>query len=547
MATGSTSPSGPRSNRHRDNHAMLPATDATQETTMFTSTLPHVEIPSAPLTRHVMRHANELAGHDALIDGTTGDTITYGQLDDMIKRLAGGLHAAGITRGDVVGIMAPNIPMYAVVFHGTAWAGGVVTTINPTYTAGEVRHQLNDSGAKILVTVSPLAQLALEAAEGTGVQQVVSIDPCGTDGVGTLADLMGEPLADHVAVNPATDLVALPYSSGTTGLSKGVELTHRNLVANLEQVGAVLPFEVGEVMLSVLPFFHIYGMQVLMNGALASGGTVVTMPRFDLEQFLTLASQHRIRRAVVVPPIVLAMAKHPMVDSFDLTSIRQLFSGAAPLGAELAAEAAARLGCEVVQGYGMTELSPVTHATPDGQGRPGTIGILVPNTEARVVDPETGTDCEVGVDGELWIRGPQVMAGYLNNPTATAETIDADGWLHTGDIGHADADGHFTIVDRLKELIKYKGFQVPPAELEALLLTHPDVADVAVIGVPDEQAGELPKAFIVLKPGAGATADDLQAFVASNVAHYKQVRQVAFVDEIPKSASGKILRRMLRD
>ena len=514
---------------------------------MYTSTLPDLEIPSAPLTRHVMRHAEELAGHDALIDGASGDTITYGQLDDMIKRLAGGLQAAGITRGDVVGIMAPNIPMYAVVFHGTAWAGGVVTTINPTYTAGEVRHQLNDSGAKILVTVSPLAPLAVEAAEGTGVQQVVSIDPSDLDGVGTLADLMGEPLVDHVEVNPETDLVALPYSSGTTGLSKGVELTHRNLVANLEQVGAVLPFEVGEVMLSVLPFFHIYGMQVLMNGALASGGTVVTMPRFDLEQFLTLASQHRIRRAVVVPPIVLAMAKHPMVDSFDLTSLRQLFSGAAPLGAELADEAASRLGCEVVQGYGMTELSPVTHATPDGQGRSGTIGILVPNTEARVVDPETGADCEVGVDGELWIRGPQVMAGYLNNPTATAETIDADGWLHTGDIGHADADGHFTIVDRLKELIKYKGFQVPPAELEALLVTHPDVADVAVIGVPDEEAGELPKAFIVLKPGAAATAEDLQAFVAANVAHYKQIRQVAFVEEIPKSASGKILRRMLRD
>jgi len=551
MATASTNPRNLRSSQssdHRSDHTSpLPATDASQETTMYTSTLPDIEIPSAPLTRHVMRHAEELSGHDALIDGTTGDTITYGQLDDMIKRLAGGLQAAGITRGDVVGIMAPNIPMYAVVFHGTAWAGGVVTTINPTYTAGEVRHQLNDSGAKILVTVSPLAPLAVEAAEGTGVQQVVSIDPCDTDGVGTLADLMGEPLVDHVVVNPETDLVALPYSSGTTGLSKGVELTHRNLVANIEQVNAVLPFEVGEVMLSVLPFFHIYGMQVLMNGALASGGTVVTMPRFDLEQFLTLASQHRIRRAVVVPPIVLAMAKHPMVDSFDLTSIRQLFSGAAPLGAELAAEAAARLGCEVVQGYGMTELSPVTHATPDGQGRPGTIGILVPNTEARVVDPETGIDCEVGVDGELWIRGPQVMAGYLNNPTATAETVDVDGWLHTGDIGHADPDGYFTIVDRLKELIKYKGFQVPPAELEALLLTHPDVADVAVIGVPDEEAGELPKAFIVLKPGTGATADDLQAFVASNVAHYKQIRQVAFVEEIPKSASGKILRRMLRD
>ncbi len=514
---------------------------------MFTSNLPDVEIPATPLTRFVLRYADELADQPALIDGTSGLTITYGELSAMVQRLAGGLQAAGITRGDVVAIMAPNIPHYAVVFHGTAWAGAAVTTINPTYTAGEVRHQLNDSGAKILVTVSPLAALALEASEGTGVQQIVSIDPCDLEGVGDLASLMGEPLVDHVAVDPAEDLVALPYSSGTTGLSKGVELTHRNLVANLVQVEEVLPFTRGEAMLSVLPFFHIYGMQVLMNLALATGGTVVTMPRFDLEQFLSLAQQHRIRLGVVVPPIVLALAKHPLVDQFDLSSVERLFSGAAPLGADLADEAAARLDCEVVQGYGMTELSPVTHATPEGQGRAGTIGILVPNTECRVVDPETGADCALGEDGELWIRGPQVMKGYLNNPTATAETIDADGWLHTGDIGHADADGHFSIVDRLKELIKYKGFQVPPAELEALLVTHPAVADVAVVGVPDDEAGELPKAFIVLKPDTTASAEELQAFVAERVASYKQVREIAFVAEIPKSASGKILRRLLRD
>jgi 4-coumarate--CoA ligase len=288
-------------------------------------------------------------------------------------------------------------------------------------------------------------------------------------------------------------------------------------------------------------------MQVLMNATLSVGGTVVTMPRFDLAQFLELASTYRIRRAVVVPPIVLALAKHPLVDNYDLSSLQQVFSGAAPLGAELAAEAAQRLGCEVVQGYGMTELSPVSHATPDGQGRPGTIGVLVPDTECRVVDPDTGDDLGVGGDGELWIRGPQVMKGYLNNPQATADTIDAEGWLHTGYIGHVDEDGYFTVVDRLKELIKYKGFQVPPAELEALLVTHPNVADVAVIGVPDDEAGELPKAFVVLKPDTTASADDIMAFVADKVAHYKQVRQVAFVDEIPKSASGKILRRMLRD
>jgi acyl-CoA synthetase (AMP-forming)/AMP-acid ligase II len=512
---------------------------------MYTSPFPHIEIPSAPLSRHVLRHATALADKPALIDGTSGLTLTYADLLDAVQRLAGGLHAAGIGRGDVVAIMAPNVPHYAVVFHGTAWAGAAITTINPTYTAAEVHHQLVDSGARILVTVSPFVAVATEGAEGTSVERIVSIDPA--EGVGTLADLMGEPLVDHAYVDPAEDVIALPYSSGTTGLSKGVELTHRNLVANLAQVEAVLPFDEGEVMLSVLPFFHIYGMQVLMNLALSVGGTVVTMPRFDLEQFCELAQQHRVRLGVVVPPIVLAMAKHPIVDNYDLSSLEMLFSGAAPLGADLAAEAGARLGCDVVQGYGMTELSPVTHATPEGRGRAGTIGLLVPNTECRVVDPETGADCEVGVDGEIWVRGPQVMKGYLNNPSATANTIDAEGWLHTGDIGHVDADGYFTIVDRLKELIKYKGFQVPPAELEALLVTHPAVADVAVIGIPDDEAGELPKAFVVLKPGAEATAEDLQAFVAERVAHYKQVRQVAFVEEIPKSASGKILRRMLRE
>ena len=288
-------------------------------------------------------------------------------------------------------------------------------------------------------------------------------------------------------------------------------------------------------------------MQVLMNGALAQGGKVVTMPRFDLEQFLSLCQENKIKRGFVVPPVVLALAKHPLVDKYDLSSVKSLFSGAAPLGAELADEAAKRLDCEVVQGYGMTELSPVSHSTPDGHYKPGTIGLLIPNTECRIVDPETGKDLGQDEDGEIWVRGPQVMPGYLNNETATKDTIDDDGWLHTGDIGHIDADGHFTIVDRLKELIKYKGFQVPPAELEALLVTHPAVADAAVIGIPDDEAGELPKAFITLKPGAEASEDDIKSFVASEVATYKQLRLVEFIDEIPKSASGKILRRLLRD
>ena len=252
-------------------------------------------------------------------------------------------------------------------------------------------------------------------------------------------------------------------------------------------------------------------------------------------------------RSFVAPPIVVALAKHPIVDQYDLSDVKQVFSGAAPLSAELAHEAADRLGCEVVQGYGMTELSPVSHLTVEGGFKPGSVGVTAPNTETRIVDPLTGDELGIDEDGEVWVRGPQVMLGYLNNDKATAETLDDDGWLHTGDIGHVDADGHLFVVDRLKELIKFKGFQVPPAELEALLLTHPAVADAAVIGLPDEESGEIPVGYVVLRPGAEVDPADIQAFIAGQVAHYKQVRVLNIVDEIPKSASGKILRRVLRD
>jgi 4-coumarate--CoA ligase len=324
-------------------------------------------------------------------------------------------------------------------------------------------------------------------------------------------------------------------------------LTHRNLVANIEQTLGAVALDQDDAFVAVLPFFHIYGMQVIMNMGLRAGATIVTMPRFDLEQFLALHQEHRLTRAFVAPPIVVALAKHPAVDGYDLSALRWILSGAAPLSAELAIECGERLDCEVVQGYGMTELSPVSHGTPSGAFKPGSVGVTVPNTEVMIVDPLTGSALGVDEDGEVCIRGPQVMKGYLNNEVATRNTIDRDGWLHTGDIGHIDADGHLFIVDRLKELIKYQGFQVPPAELEALLLTHPDLADAAVIGLPDEQAGEIPAAYVVRKAGSDVTADEVQQFVAERVATYKQVRKVTFLDAIPKSASGKILRRVLRD
>jgi 4-coumarate--CoA ligase len=513
---------------------------------VYPSPLPHVDIPDTSLTRYVMRRADDLADQAAIIDGPTGRTMTYGELNDLIYRFAGGLAARGFGKGDVFGILLPNLPEYAVIFHGVATAGGTSTTINPTYTGEEINHQLVDSGARFLVTIPLFLEAALEGIEGTAVEEVFVLGEAErATPFGVLLD--AEPLTDEADIDPNEDLVVLPYSSGTTGLPKGVMLTHTNLAANLAQVEHLISHEDGDTAIAVLPFFHIYGMQILMNLVVGDGGIVITMPRFDLEQFLRLIQDHRVAHAYVVPPIVLALAKHPMVDQYDLSSLKRVFSGAAPLGAEVAQEASARIGCEVVQGYGMTELSPVTHATPVGGFKAGSIGVTISNTESRVVDPDSGRDLGRDEDGELWIRGPQVMKGYLNNQEATAITLDEDGWLHTGDIGHIDADDHFFIVDRLKELIKYKGFQIAPAELEALLLTHPSIADAAVIPIPDEEAGEVPKAFIVLKPDHEVSQQEVQDFVAGHVAHYKQIREVEVVDEIPKSASGKILRRLLRD
>ena len=511
---------------------------------IFTSPLPDVEIPDVPMTTYVFARAAELGDKPALIDGPTGRVITYAGLDAATRSLAGGLVTRGFSKGDTVALMSPNIPEFAVIFHGVAMAGGIVTTVNPTYTANEVHHQLVDAGATMLITIPMFLETARAAAEGTGVTEIFVIGE--SDDAPSLTALMGAPLAEHVPV-AKDDLVVLPYSSGTTGISKGVMLNHGNLIANVAQVGTAGDIREDEKFIAVLPFFHIYGMQVLMNTGLRAGATIITMPRFDLEQFLQLHQNHGITRSFVAPPIVVALAKHPMVDNYDLSALRQVFSGAAPLSAELSLEAGARIDCEVVQGYGMTELSPVSHLTPPGMFKAGSVGITAPNTETRIVDPITGKDLDINEDGELCVRGPQVMAGYLNNTAATEATIDSEGWLHTGDIAHIDEDGHVWIVDRLKELIKYKGFQVAPAELEALLLTHPAVADAAVVGKLDEEAGELPIAFVVLRPNVDASEEDIAAFIAGQVATYKQLREVHFIDAVPKSASGKILRRVLRD
>jgi len=519
---------------------------------MIRSPFPDVEIPDMSFPDFVLARAGERGDKAALIDGPSGRTITYPELIESVRGLAAGLAERGFGKGDVFAHYAPNLPEYAVAFHGVAAAGGVNTTANPLMTTDELSSQLVDAGARLLVTVPELLAKASAAAERSGVEEIfVYGEAPGATPFESLVRAGAEP--PRVAIDPADDLIALPYSSGTTGLPKGVMLTHRNLVANICQT----TYPASEVKtadgyareraIAVLPFFHIYGMVVLMNIPLYRGATVVTMPRFELAEFLRLIQDYRINRAWVVPPIVLAMAKHPLVDEYDLSSLEYVNSGAAPLSAELEVACGERLGCHMQQGYGLTETSPVTHWVSDKLAgtMPGSIGPAIPNTECRIVDVVTEQDVPAGESGELCIRGPQVMKGYLNNPEATARVIDADGWFHTGDVARLDEDGALWIVDRIKELIKYKGYQIAPAELEALLLTHPSITDAAVIPLRDEEAGEIPKAFIVAD--GPITADEVSQFVAERVAPYKKLRAVEIVEEIPKSPSGKILRRVLID
>ncbi|MEP9390644.1 AMP-binding protein [Gordonia sp. VNK1] len=531
----------------------------------FASPFPDVEIPDVSLYDLLFGDiAEEYLGRTALIDPKTGTETSYRQLIGQINAAAGALAARGIGVGDVVGILSPNIPAFATVFHGVLRAGAAATTINALFTADEIAKQLTNSQAKMLITISALAPHAIEAAQRVGFadEDLIILDGEGQEATGhpNAADLLAPNLpAPDVSFDPATHVAALPYSSGTTGNPKGVALSHRNLVANVVQIKPLQGMTPDDVVIAVLPFFHIYGMTVLLNAALYNRGRLVVMPRFDLVEFLENIQTYQVTNAYIAPPVAVALAKHPIVDNYDLSSLTMMMSGAAPLDDELGKAVAKRLDLHMLQGYGMSELSPVSHLIPIdtaaalGREDPplSSTGWAIPNTENKIVDPGTGEEIPLPTEGlsapgELWVKGPNVMLGYLDNEQATADTIDADGFLHTGDMAQVDPTGCVYIVDRLKELIKYKGYQVPPAELEALLLTHPKIADTAVIGVNDEDGEEIPKAFVVKQADADLDEAEVIEFVAAKVAPHKKVRAVEFIEAIPKSASGKILRKDLR-
>jgi acyl-CoA synthetase (AMP-forming)/AMP-acid ligase II len=507
----------------------------------WTSGYQAVEVGGTTLHRMVTAGAGP-----ALIDGTTGLTVPYELLASRVERVAAGLAALGFGTGDVLALWAPNLPPWAGVALGAMAAGGTVTGANPACTERELVRQLTDSGASVLVTVPALVPAARSAAAAAGAGEVVVLGEA--DGATPIAALLAtDAPAPDVALDPDTAVALLPYSSGTTGLPKGVMLTHANLVTTVRQMNSGLRLTPDDTVLAVAPFFHVMGFMATLALPLASGATVVTMPRFDLEGFLALIQRHRVTVLVVPPPIMAALARHPMIDGYDLSSLELIVSGGAPLGADLQRAVAARIPSAAVrQGWGLTETS-IGVTLPDRRFGtvPGSVGRVMPNTELRVVDPRTGGDLGAGEPGELWARGPQVMAGYLGRPDATVEIVDADGWLHTGDLGYVDDDGNVFIVDRLKELIKVSAYQVAPAELEALLAGHPAVADAAVIPRPDATHGEIPVALVV--PRGEVDADELIAWVADRVAPHKRIRAVHLVDAIPRTASGKLLRRVLID
>ncbi|XP_033733817.1 4-coumarate--CoA ligase 1-like isoform X2 [Pecten maximus] len=485
---------------------------------IYTSPFPDVEIKTQSLPEYIFPKFEIFGNKMALVDNDTGKSYTYLQLRDAVIKVASGLHRLGYKKGDVLCMCSTNSTEYAILILACVTSGIILTTTNPAYTSGELtRHLLHSecNGVVVIEALLPCVKEAISADRNlqTNIKNIIVVGEA--EGYRSFSSLLkddGSLFNENVDFNPHNDVTLLPYSSGTSGFPKGVMLTHMNIVSNLQQFRECTRSTSEDIGLCILPLFHSYGMIPILLGTLQEGGTLVTMPRFEPEPFLNALQRHRVTILQMVPPIVLFLAKHPMVQKYDLTSIQVSICAAAPLAFSLFTEYQNRLNLSIIQGYGMTELSPVATLDTMSSVHPGTSGFLIPNTSAKVVNIDTGAELGPGQIGEICIRGPQIMKGYHNNKEATDETV-RDGWLHTGDIGYVNDDECFVITDRLKELIKYKGFQIAPAELEDLLLQHPGIQDAAVIGVADEEAGEVPRAYVVPKPDQALTCESVAKFV----------------------------------
>ncbi|KAL0581335.1 hypothetical protein V5O48_000711 [Marasmius crinis-equi] len=569
---------------------------------IYTPDSPPVHVPSSSIVTHLFSsppdrpsdYVGRFPGNlPAFVDARTGTTLTRAQVKSLAFQFGYGLTTIGAKRGDTMLMYSPNSLNWPVVTLGSIAAGIRCTLANNAYTGTELAHQYKDSGSHLLMTtVDGLPSVrdmfkALNISKSEGDKRIILLSesfdwaggpsvPSRPEGQGLLkmedlltrGSLSKEECFDGDAAK--TETAFLCYSSGTTGKPKGVETTHQNVTAvvNMVEPGFYKTTPDKDRMLAILPFYHIFGFAKALLFTFHAGVPTVIQQRFEPVEFCANIEKYKITIALVVPPVLVLLARHDVVKRYNLSSLKYFVSGAAPLGGPLVKQVKNRLAdiwkinLVIVQGYGLTETSPTTHLLPpkDDIRKVGSIGTLLPNLEARLVVDDEGdrvVDAAEGQPGELWVRGPTVMKGYLNNPAATQNSVTPDRWFKTGDIATRDKEGFYYIVDRRKELIKYKGFQVPPAELESVLLTHPDIADAAVIGVESvAEATELPRAYVVAaNPGKVAAKEDKAAFamgvakwMESKVAKHKYLRGgVVIIDAIPKSAAGKILRRELRE
>jgi len=506
-----------------------------------------LEYPVMPLFGLLSEAAEKWPGSTAF--GCGQHSLTYRQMDEATDRLAGGLYDQGVRGGDRVLLLLANSLDFVVSYYGILKAGATAVTLNPLSRQAELRHVLSDTGATCLITCSDHCPVVQQGRAGTSLRTIILTDGGGAEGIVDLRCMLENDRSSppRFSVRPEEDVAVVVYTGGTTGMPKGVMLTHRNLVANAMQNSAWFGWSRDDTIVAVLPFYHSWGGCTGLISPLFSGARVVIVTRFDASGVLATIERERATVMYGAASMFASLLDSPAITDYDLSSLRYVKSGAMPVPEEIRVRWERMTGVSMVLGYGLSEASPETHNSPLGRVKAGTIGIPVIDTEARIVDQESGeSELPAGQTGELIIKGPQVMKGYLNRLDETRETL-RNGWLYTGDLGVMDEEGYFRILDRKKETIKYKGYTIAPAEVEAILYEHSAVRECAVVGRPDVVAGEVPRAYVVLKDGCRATAAELIEFCAERISPHKRIREVEFIQEIPKTPVGKLLRRVLRD
>jgi len=507
----------------------------------------HIDYPEIPLFEFLSNTARKYPGNVAF--SCRERNLTYAELNILTSKLALGLRELGIKKEDRVAIFLPNSLEFVTGYYGILKAGGIVSPVNPLHKEQELKHQLNDSGATAIITNGNLYSIVKAAQNGTGLKTIILTDSEQPGRAVSLEEILVKypsipPVLD---LNPKQQVAAIEYTGGTTGFPKGAMLTHYNLVANAIQNAIWFGWNSRDIIIGLLPAYHSWGACTCVNSPIYVGARVILLPRFDVDELLMTIEREKATVIYGAASMFISLINNPLINKYDLSSLKYIKAGAMPIPTEIKEKWEKVTGVTMVLGYGLSEASPETHNSPSHRIKSGTIGIPVIDTDARIVDEETGEiELAPGEMGELVLRGPQVMKGYLNRPEDNKEAL-RNGWLYTGDLALMDEDGYFRIVDRKKEIIKYKGYTIAPAEVESALYEHPAVKECAVVGKPDVLVGEVPKAYVVLKDGYTVSEEELITFCEQKVAPYKKIRKVEFINEIPKTHVGKVLRRLLRD